>query len=522
MAEALSLELDVFRNLFVSIAEEMGIVLRRTSFSPNIKERRDYSCAIYDARGETIAMGDHMPVHLGAMPASVAEAIRSQTIEPGDVVILNDPFRGGTHLPDITAVSGVFLEGGERPAYYVASRAHHSDVGGMSPGSMPLAREIYQEGLRIPPVKLLRGGRMVEDILALLLTNVRTPDERRGDIGAQIAAHRVGERRLRAVTTTYGRDEITRRMAELQDYAERLMRACVAYIPAGEYSFEDFLDDDGITDAPIRIHCRIEVLPETGRAVVDFSGSGAQVSGGVNANRAVTLSAVMYCFRCLVAGDVPYNAGLMRPLEVITRPGTIVDAQPPASVAGGNVETSQRITDVVLGALAQALPDRIPAASSGTMNNWTMGGTDPRTGAPFAYYETIAGGMGARPNSPGLSAVHTHMTNSLNTPVEAMEHLYPVRIRRYGVRRGSGGAGRYRGGEGIIKQIEFLTAADVSILSDRRRRGPYGLAGGKPGKPGRNRLNKRSLPGKTRVEVRPGDILTIESPGGGGFGTSGR
>jgi N-methylhydantoinase B len=363
---------------------------------------------------------------------------------------------------------------------------------------------------------------MVEDILALLLTNVRTPDERRGDIGAQIAAHRVGERRLRAVTTTYGRDEITRRMAELQDYAERLMRACVAYIPAGEYSFEDFLDDDGITDAPIRIHCRLAVLPESGRAVVDFSGSGAQVSGGVNANRAVTLSAVMYCFRCLVAGDVPYNAGLMRPLEVITRPGTIVDAQPPASVAGGNVETSQRITDVVLGALAQALPDRIPAASSGTMNNWTMGGTDPRSGAPFAYYETIAGGMGARPNSPGLSAVHTHMTNSLNTPVEAMEHLYPVRIRRYGVRRGSGGAGRYRGGEGIIKQIEFLTAADVSILSDRRRRGPYGLAGGKPGKPGRNRLNKRSLPGKTRVEVRPGDILTIESPGGGGFGTPGK
>ncbi len=517
MPETLSLDLDVFRNLFVSIAEEMGIVLRRTSFSPNIKERRDYSCAIYDSRAQTIAMGDHMPVHLGAMPASVEEAIRSARLEPGDVVILNDPFRGGTHLPDITAVSGVFLAGEAQPAYYVASRAHHSDVGGMAPGSMPLAREIYQEGLRIPPVKLFRRGVLDDDLLSLLLLNVRTPDERRGDLGAQIAAHRVGERRLLAVTEKFGRDEVDRRVLQLQDYTERIMRARLAEIPAGSYEFEDFLDDDGITDAPIRIHVVMRVDPPDG-VTLDFSASGLQVSGGVNANRAVTASASMYCFRCLIPEDVPYNAGLMRPIRVITRPGSIVDAQPPASVAGGNVETSQRVTDVVLGALAQALPGRIPAASSGTMNNWTMGGIDPRSGRPFAYYETIAGGMGARPTAPGLSATHTHMTNSLNTPIEALEHLYPVRVRRYSIRRGSGGRGRFPGGDGIVKRVEFLTDTHVTILSDRRRRGPYGLDGGSPGRPGRNRLNRRRLPSKLSLDARPGDVLTIESPGGGAYG----
>src|SRR5712692_1655110 len=516
MPESLSIQLDIFRNLFVSIAEEMGIVLRRTSFSPNIKERRDYSCAVYDAQARTIAMGDHMPVHLGAMPASVEEAIRSATLEPGDVIILNDPFRGGTHLPDITAVSPIFLANAQAPAYYVASRAHHSDVGGMSPGSMPLATEIYQERIRIPPVKLINRGPMDEEILSLLLANVRTPEERRGDIGAQIAAHRVGERRLLAATEKYGRAEIERRIQDLLDYAERIMRARLTEIPPGAWSFEDFLDDDGITDSPIRIHCELRL--EGSEATLDFSGCDPQVAGSVNANRTVTVSATMYCFRCLLAEDVPYNAGLMRPINVITRPGTVVDAQPPAGVAGGNVETSQRITDVVLGALAQALPDRIPAASSGTMNNLTMGGIDPRTSLPFAYYETIAGGMGARPNSDGLSATHTHMTNSLNTPIEALEHLYPLRVRRYTVRRGSGGKGAHRGGDGIIKQIEFLTNTEVTILSDRRRRGPYGLAGGHPGKPGRNRLNGKRLPSKARFHCHPGDILTIDTPGGGGHG----
>jgi len=381
-----------------------------------------------------------------------------------------------------------------------------------------LAREIYQEGLRIPPVKLFRRGEPDRDLVALLLANVRTPEERQGDIGAQIAAHRVGERRLLAAASKYGRTEVDRRMAELGDYAERLMRACLREIPAGTWRFEDFLDDDGFGERPIGIRAAVRV--GGAEAEVDFSESDPQTTGGVNANRAVTVSAVMYCFRCLIAGDAPYNAGLMRPVQVVTRPGTIVDALEPASVAGGNVETSQRITDVVLGALAQAVPGRIPAASSGTMNNVTFGGTDPRTGRPFAYYETIAGGMGARPIGPGLDATHSHMTNSLNTPVEAFERLYPLRVREYRVRRGSGGRGRQRGGDGIVKRFEFLTETEVTILSDRRKRGPYGLAGGAAGKPGRNRLGRRKLPGKGRFVARAGEVLTIETPGGGGFGVS--
>jgi N-methylhydantoinase B/oxoprolinase/acetone carboxylase alpha subunit len=512
----MNLELEVFRNLFVAIAEEMGIVLRRTAFSPNIKERRDYSCAVYDAQAETVAMGDHMPVHLGAMPASVHEVLRATSLRPGDLVILNDPFRGGTHLPDITTVSGVFVEDDPQPAYYLATRAHHSDVGGISPGSMPLATEIYQEGLRIPPVRLLSDGQLNEDVMQLLLANVRTPEERRGDLGAQIAAHRIGEQRLAEITAKYGRRAVAAQMTALKDYAERAMRARLLEIPDGHYEFEDFMDDDGIRDQPVRIHCRLAVCGSG--CTVDYSHSSPQVRGGINANRAVTVSATMYCFRCLIREDVPYNAGLMRPIEVITRPGTVVDALPPAAVAAGNVETSQRIVDTLLGALHHAIPGLIPAASSGTMNNLTFGGRDPRRGEAFAYYETIAGGMGARPAADGVDAVHTHMTNSLNTPVEALEYLFPVRVRRYAIRRGSGGRGRFRGGDGIVREIEFLTDADVTIVSDRRKTRPYGLQGGEPGEPGRNLLNGRELPSKVRITVRSGDRLGIETPGGGGYG----
>ncbi len=513
----MNLELEIFRNLFVSIAEEMGIVLRRTSFSANIKERRDYSCAVYDSSAETIAMGDHMPVHLGSMPASVAEALRSQELGPGDVAMLNDPFRGGTHLPDITTVSAVFLDDGQgKPAYYLATRAHHADVGGMTPGSMPLATEIYQEGLRIPPVKLIRGGEFQQDVLDLVLANVRTPDERRGDLSAQIAAHHVGERRLREATQKYSRERLAAQMSALNDYTETIMRQRLREIPDGAYEFEDALDNDGFDSGPVRIHCRLTIAGD--HATVDFSASAKQVRGGINANRAVTVSATMYCFRCLIEDDIPYNEGLMRPIEVVTQPGTVVDARPPASVAAGNVETSQRITDVVLGALHQALPGRIPAASSGTMNNLTLGGIDPRSGNPFAYYETIAGGMGARPSSDGMDAVHTHMTNSLNTPVEALEHLYPLRIRRYAVRKQSGGGGRHRGGDGIIREFEFLTDTDIALLSDRRAHGPYGLEGGEPGKPGQNRLDGKEVPSKGSLRAKSGGVLTIETPGGGGYG----
>ena len=514
------IELELFRHLLVSIAEEMGAVLRKTSYSANIKERRDYSCAVYDASGETVAMGDHMPVHLGAMPMSVRHAMDAFQLGPGDVAILNDPFRGGTHLPDITAVSGVFVRGSRRPEFYVANRAHHADVGGMSPGSMPLAREIYQEGIRIPPILLARGGQFDRELLNLILANVRTPREREGDLLAQCMAIRRGEQRLLELASKYGLRKVRRNMTALKDYSERMMRAAIRRLPRGRYRFEDSLDSDGITDRPVKI--AVTVIIHGDRATIDFTGSDPQVEGSVNANYAVAVSATAYVFRCLVREDIPYTAGVTRPLDVIAPAGSVVSAQPPAAMAAGNVETSQRITDVVLGALAQAAPRLIPAASSGTMNNVTFGGRDPFRHQAFAYYETIAGGMGASAVSDGLSATHTHMTNSWNTPVEAFEHQYPLRILGYRIRSGSGGKGAHRGGDGIIREFEFLTPADVTILSDRRTRGPYGLHGGESGAPGKNTLlsGKRTtgIAGKARFEVQAGDVLRIESPGGGGYG----
>jgi N-methylhydantoinase B/oxoprolinase/acetone carboxylase alpha subunit len=521
-------DFEIFKNLFVSIAEEMGVTLCRTGFSPNIKERLDYSCAVYDANGETIAQGDHMPVHLGAMPLSVHAAIKAVRMEPGDVVALNDPFEGGTHLPDITLVSPVFLERAGRlermPSFYVANRAHHSDVGGMSPGSMPVAREIYQEGLIIPPIRLVRGGKIVPDILALLLVNVRTPHEREGDLTAQIAANRVAETRLREMVEKYGRSRVLAYGAALQDYTEKVVRATIRAIPDGAYSFNDRLDDDGFSDRPINIRVRIRVTGE--KAEVDFTGTDPQVEGSVNANYAITLSACLYAFRCLVKEDVLYNAGVARPLRVVAPLGSIVNATRPAAVAGGNVETSQRITDVVLGALGRALPDGLPAASQGTMNNVTLGGVDPRTGARFAYYETLGGGMGGRRGLAGLSGVHTHMSNTRNTPIEAIENYLPVRIRRYGLRRGSAGRGAFPGGEGIIREYEMLAETSVTVLSERRRFAPYGVRGGLPGGRGRNTLvrngREQKLPGKVQLQLRLGDRLRIETPGGGGYGSAKR
>jgi len=519
------IDFDVFKNVFLSIAEEMGVALRRTGFSPNIKERLDYSCAVYDGAGETIAQGDHMPVHLGAMPLSVRAAIDSGPMESGDIVMLNDPFRGGTHLPDITLVAPVFLNrrkpGGrhERPAFYVANRAHHSDVGGMSPGSMPVAREIYQEGLVIPPVRLVRQGAVVPDVLALLLANVRTPHEREGDLAAQIAATRVADTRLRETIAHYGRVRTLAYAAALQDHTARVLRATIAAIPDGEYDFEDALDDDGFSDRPVLIRASVRIAGE--QATIDFTGSSDQVEGSVNANYAVTLSACLYAFRCLVRDDVLYNAGMARPLTVVAPEGTVVNARRPAAVAGGNVETSQRITDVVLGALGRALPDRLPAASQGTMNNITLGGVDAQE-KRFAYYETIGGGMGGRRGLQGLSAVHTHMSNTRNTPVEAIEHYLPIRIRQYRVRTDSAGAGAYPGGEGIVREYEMLTDMSVTLLSDRRRTQPYGVQGGLPGGSGRNTLIRQgretTLPGKVELHLHAGDRLRIETPGGGGYG----
>jgi N-methylhydantoinase B len=553
------IELEIFKNLYHSIAEEMGAALRRTAFSPNIKERRDYSCAVFDGLGQVIAMGDHMPVHLGSMPMSVQAAIDAVSMQPGDIVMLNDPFRGGTHLPDITLVAPVYVKefgrigqahrkvgsrqfrGRERPRhtrpdFYVASRAHHADVGGAYPGSMGLCREIYQEGVRIPPVKLVLGdvtgkGVTDRDVLAMLLNNVRTPEEREGDLGAQIAACHTGAERLREVCGRYGVERAKRAAADLLEYSEELMRAFLQRVPAGEYRAEDFLDGDGIlddegNDKPVKIAVTITVHSRgsSSRIVtVDFTGSDPQVEDSVNAVAAITYSACFYVFRCLLAEDVPAAAGLMRPIEVIAPAGTIANARPPAAVAGGNVETSQRIVDVLLRALAQAIPDRIPAAASGTMNNLTIGGIDPQSGQPFTYYETIAGGMGARPGKPGISGVHTHMTNSLNTPAEALEYAYPLRVRSYSLRPGSGGTGKFRGGDGIIREIEVLTDCDVTLLADRRSRGPWGLAGGADGAVGTAAIahcdgSVGRMPGKFSTRLRKGERIRIETPGGGGWG----
>src|SRR5689334_21368627 len=518
-------ELEIFKSLFHSIAEEMGAALRRTAFSPNIKERRDYSCAVFDGDGEVVAMGDHMPVHLGSMPMSVRAAIDRLKLGPGDVAILNDPFCGGTHLPDITLVAPVFIPGKRprsaktrknprpAPAFYVASRAHHADVGGTYAGSMGTCREIYQEGIRIPPIKLIAAGELQQDVFRLLLNNVRTPEEREGDLNAQIAACHTGASRLLGIVGRYGLPRIQRVLRELQQYSEKLMRAFLARVPRGRYEAEDFLDDDGTGSGPVRIREAVTFhSAPAGKPVVtvDFTGSSPQVAGSINAVEAITYSACFYVFRCLLQEDVPAAAGLMRPVQMIAPAGTVVNARPPAAVAGGNVETSQRIVDVLLRALAKAMPERVPAGSSGTMNNLTIGGIDARTGEPFAYYETIAGGMGARPDRPGVSGVHTHMTNSLNTPAEALEYAYPLRVTRYSLRKGSGGAGGFRGGDGIVREVELLADSEVTLLADRRSRGPYGLQGGADGQAGLTEIVRKdgareTLPGKASVRAKKGD-----------------
>jgi len=528
--------LEIYRALFTSVAEEMGVALRRTAFSPNIKERRDYSCAVFDAAGRVIAQGDHMPVHLGSMPMAVAAALAEIEIEPGDVVALNDPFAGGTHLPDVTLISGVFdaetrrradtlprrVAASARPRvlFYVANRAHHADIGGATPGSMGLATDIYGEGIRIPPIRLVRKGIPDADTMRLLLANVRGNVERRGDFDAQIGSLKTGAARLLEIIERRGESEATEYASQLIDYSARLMRYTIASIPDGTYEAEDALDDDGVEDRPVPIRVRITIDGE--RALVDFAGSAPQVVGAINAVEAITVSAVSYVFRCLVGGEVPASAGLMEPIEVIAPRGTVVNANPPASVAGGNVETSQRIVDVLFKALAKALPDRIPAASQGTMNNLTIGGIDSRTGQEFSYYETVAGGMGARPMLDGMSGVHTHMTNSLNTPAEALEYAYPLRVREYRLRKGSGGKGKQRGGDGVVREIETLVPARMSLLADRRKRQPYGLSGGADGALGVNVIirDKRTqkIAAKGSHELKAGDRIRIETPGGGGWG----
>lgn len=515
--------MQVFKNRFAAIAEEMGVTLNRTAFSPNIKERRDFSCAIFDRSGGMIAQAAHIPVHLGSMPLSVKAAIESCQMSDGDMVMLNNPFQGGTHLPDITLVAPVYT-GGKEPSFYVANRAHHADVGGMTSGSMPLSTTIYQEGIIISPLKIVEHGEIDRKVMDFLLTNVRTPMEREGDFAAQIMANLTGAARSRELIEKYGLEMVNHYAGSLNDYSEKVTRSAITRIPDGIYEFEDFMDNDGISDGIIKIAVRLEI--EGDEALLHFSGCDSQVSGSINAVYAITLSAVLYVFRSLVEEDIPTNAGCLRPLKVITHKGSIIDANFPAAVAGGNVETSQRIVDVVLGALAKARPEIVPAAGQGTMNNTTIGGMDERTGRPFAYYETLAGGVGGTARNHGESAVHSHMTNTLNTPIEALEYSYPFQVTEYSIRKNSGGKGQFNGGDGLVREIRLLSNAEVTVLSERRILAPYGLFGGEPGKVGENLIfhkgQQRKMPGKFSERLEKGDIIRIETPGGGGYGHTSR
>ena len=520
MSETLTaVELEVYRHLLGSIAEEMGERLMRSAYSPNIKERRDFSCALFDERGDMMAQAAHIPVHLGSAPASVQaviEAFRGR-MEPGGRYVVNDPFAGGTHLPDITVVTPVFVSGSDDPTFYVANRAHHADVGGITPGSLPLSRAIDDEGIRIRPSLL------TDDLIERVCAASRTPDERRGDMRAQLAANAVGVERLEALCGRHTAKRVVDAGRALQDYTARFIASLIEQMPNGEHAFEDVLDDDGHGHTDIPIRCAMTVAGD--RATFDFTGSADQLPGPINAVRAITLSAVMYCLRCIAPTELPSNSGVLAPIEVVTRPGSVVDAKEPAAVAAGNVETSQRITDVVFGVLAQALPGRVPAASYGTMNNLTIGnapdGDDGQ--APFAYYETIAGGAGAGPEAAGGPALQCHMTNTLNTPVEALERVYPFVVERYAIRDGSGGAGRHRGGDGVIRRYRFHRPTVVTLITERRTHAPYGLSGGESGSPGRNALiradgTRQSLQGKCSLKVEPGDQLEVLTPGGGGWG----
>ncbi len=517
--------LSIFNHLFASVAEEMGVTLERAAYSPNIKERLDFSCAIFLGDGRLLAQAAHIPVHIGAMPASVRAAISEcAPFVPGDVVMLNDPYLGGNHLPDITVVSPVFIgEGGAEPDFFVASRAHHADVGGMAPGSMPLSTEIYQEGVIIPPLKIVAGGVRNTAVWQLILRNVRTPQERDGDLAAQLAAHAIGEKRLAEIVARYGLEETLGQGEALLAYAARLTAVAIEKMPNGQYHFTDYLDSDGHMPDPVSIAVTLTIAGD--QMHVDFTGTATAVKGNLNTVPAVVESAVAYCLRCvalaLLQTDLPMNHGAYAPLTLIIPAGSLLNPHPPHAVAAGNVETSQRITDVVFGALAQALPDLIPAASQGTMNNFTFGGRD-EAGRIFAYYETMGGGIGAGPNANGGSGLHAHMSNTLNTPIEALEYSFPLRLRAYELRQNSGGHGRFTGGDGLLRAIQFLVPVSVTLTTERRTRAPYGLAGGGDGQPGRNLLVRdgetTELPGKVTLDLQAGDVIQIETPGGGGWG----
>ncbi len=513
--------LEVIRNALVEVAEEMNVNLIRTAYSPNIKERRDCSCALFDSRGRMIAQAESIPVHLGAMPFSVKAALELVPgMKPGDTVVLNDPFAGGAHLPDLTFVTPVFLGG--RIVAYAANRAHHADVGGKTPASLAGdTTEIFQEGLRIPPVKLWKGGELDTDLVRLITANVRTPEERMGDLRAQKAANETGRRRFLEVVDRYGWDTIWAAIDRIMDYSERRMRAEVSLLPDGVYAYQDYLDGDGISAGRTRIRA-VVTIEGTGISI-DFSGSSPQVEGPVNAVYAVTASATYYTLRALTDPDIPPNEGCYRPINIVAPRGTVVNAVLPAAVVGGNLETSQRIVDVLMGALAGAVPERVTGACQGSMNSVTLGGVDPRSGRAYTLYETVGGGMGGRSTMDGVDGVQCHMTNTLNTPVEALEIAYPLMVERYELVPDSCGAGKWRGGLGVRRDVRVLDhRAKLSLLADRRELRPWGVFDGRPGKEGSQYLivdgDERAVPAKGSMVLQPGSVISIRTPGGGGYG----
>ncbi|MEN8107627.1 MAG: hydantoinase B/oxoprolinase family protein [Pseudomonadota bacterium] len=505
-------ELSVFSSRIAAACDEMGAVLQRAAFSTNIKDRLDFSCAVFDPDGLLCAQAAHIPVHLGSMAWAMTGLVGGTTWAPGDMLIVNDPYLGGTHLPDVTLVAPVFVAGSL--AGFVANRAHHADIGASSPGSMPISRTLQEEGLIIPPDHLLRQGQLVSERLASIIAATANPLQMEGDLAAQISANRTGMERIGQLAAALGIEKYLAGLGAVNAYGARLAGQALQQIPNGSYRFEDVMDDDGMgnNDIPIRVVVQVD----DGRVSVDFSGTASQVEGNINCPLSVAAAGVYYVFRCLMPAQTPACAGSFSAISLSAPAGCLLNARRPAAVAAGNVETSSRIVDVVTGALAQAIPERIPAASQGSMNNLAMGARN--SDHSWDYYETLAGGMGAGSRYDGLSAVHSHMTNTLNTPVEVLEMNFPVRLQRYQLRTGSGGQGKHRGGDGLLREYEFLEPATVTLLTERRRSRPWGLAGGGPGQPGENLLDGEHVPAKAGFTITTGQRLTMATPGGGGWG----
>jgi len=513
----MAIELSLFLSRIEAVCEEMGAVLRRSALSTNIKDRLDYSCAVFDRQGKLCAQAAHIPVHLGSMAYAMVDLVNSRQWQDGDMLIVNDPYLGGTHLPDVTLIAAVFHHG--QCQGFVVNRAHHADIGSESPGSMPLSSCLQQEGLIIPPTLIVLDHVLLDAAFEKIIQAIASA-QAGGDFAAQISANRVGMQRLQALLEQMGTQAFQQGLTALNDYAERMALSALSRLPKGDYDFVDYMDDDGQGNFDLAIQVNIHVSDDA--LVVDFSGTSAQVSGNINCPLSVTAAAVFYVFRCLMPAHTPNCDGALRRIQIVAPSASLLNACRPAAVAAGNVETSSRVVDVLLGALAKALPQEIPAASHGSMNNLAMGSSaNPDSGgAAWSYYETIGGGSGAGPQRDGRSAVQTHMTNTRNTPVEVLEMNYPLRVTEYAIRRGSGGNGRHRGGDGIIRRYQFLADAKLTLLTERRRRGPWGLNGGAAGQAGENWLNQELLAGKTQLSPKAGDIVSVLTPGGGGWGSA--